>query len=272
MPSRFQDQGFLADDMASWADWNSPSASGHVALAKDITHFVHSLIYSIRIPRSDCHGRRGLVGPITALLALRSVGLYQGIFLMVRRGMVHEAAILGRALLELQYKVNGIQSDPACALAYAAEDEHFRLRIINNFLNYPDLVPDGTAESDLMELKVELEESIETAGHPREFKTWEWAKFAGMESSYRVIYAYLSAFTHGGARHLESMMIVDEDDELKALAFEPTVDEKVMQFASESILQVIHVLDREFGLYIGSEIDIFSARLLALMTKEQGGA
>lgn len=260
MEAHFQQAGFLADEMQEWAAAHSPRAARHMRLANDISVFVQSRIYYVHIRRKDCHQRREYRQPIVALLFMRGMSAFQAGILLAQRGMPAEAGTACRSLLDLVFKCYAIERDPSALPIFMAEDEHYRLRLCRNLLKHPELYQGAVTEAELRERIATIKKTIEEMEHHKELPMAEWARMAGMESSYRTVYAYFSSYVHTGVRTLENMTVI-EDDVLEELKFEPVVSESIFSCANEYVLFLCQAMAREFGLDWDEQLTRFRATL-----------
>ncbi len=261
----FEEYGFLADELADWAASRSPRVARHIALAFDVSRFIQSRLYKIGIPRADCHERRARQEPIVVTLALRGIALFQGVFLLARRGMAVEAAIMCRSLLDLLFKCVAIPRQQEALLTYMGEDEHYRLTLARNLLQHPELFEGHTTAERLRIVIKQLKHRIRKSGQKRQLSMRKWAQHADMLQWYRTIYAQLSNFVHAGVRNLEPMFILDENRELDCFAFEPHFDETTLTCATEAVLILWATLERELGRYQSDELLRFRDRLVELV-------
>jgi hypothetical protein len=197
-----ESQGFLDDEILSVVDKNRNDNSAAYALCVEVNQLANTILYLMKVHVEDVQEL------LVACLFARSVSTYQGSILMIERGMVAEARILIRSLVEIMFRLVAICRDETLAQSYILEDQRQRKKFISKFRTLKERSFE-VDQSLLDELEAEIQRQIKEH-NIGELKTEFFAKKAGMEDYYKTVYAIFSGTVHTYSRDLAEYLVPDE--------------------------------------------------------------
>lgn len=226
------ERGYLGKEIENWIKKHRKENKGWFGLAEAINGFAHKTMYDFNITGND---PRHLV---VSTAYIRSLSHFQGTILMAERGMIYEAGILTRGLLETLFVLCAAAKDSNFALQYIDSAELTKLDNVGKMLL-------GGAEIIRIVRETITEDEIEAKRQAlkekgiRKFKISEIAEKAELTDYYRVNYSFFSlTAAHTTPNSLDKYVEVASDGALVCLLWGPDVKgvSKILSVAIESCL------------------------------------
>ena len=204
--SQIEEEGFLSTE----------SEDGKVHLigkyqelfdyARELNHLCMEILVNLKIDWEDEHKL------IVQTLFLRLVEGFQGIFLMLERGMMPESKVLTRSMLEVTFTLVALQKKPDLISAYLDQHHDSHRRSLKSALKFknPNLreaVKKHGIEKLFIEKKKELKDKELNVLSPK-----EWADAAELEDFYNVYYVIYSNSIHSNLSALDDHVDKKEDE------------------------------------------------------------
>lgn len=187
-------------------------------LCERLNELTHDILFSLSIDTEDV--QQSLV----VCLFQRAASLFQGAVIMTERGMHAETIILLRSLLEVVFRIAAISKNRDIAKAYALEDEAHRRKWINKFNLLSDEMKEAVGNPEHDELLEEIKQNIKDK-NIKELSTQWFAEQAGLADTYHSVYSVLSRTVHVNVRDLESLLVLDDKNEIVDFNYGPNNEE-----------------------------------------------
>jgi len=245
--SSIEREGFLANQISQWIVKHRSENSEWFCLCEEINRFSHSTMLTMTI-----HNKY-LPELIGASLYIRAMSNYQGIILMVERGMINEAKALLRCLLECTFAVVAIDKDKTIVNQFILEDKIQRRDYLKAYKRNKEMgIPhaEGAPSMDEIETLLKDIESQITEGNIKKLSKRDLAKKADLITIYDSAYKILSSTIHVNARDLEQYLELSESGEVKRLLWGPDVKkiDFILFTAAETMLFVLTAISHIFSL------------------------
>jgi hypothetical protein len=251
------DKGFLSEEMANWIDKHRGENAKYFNLCEDINKFSQKTMLSL-----EAHNKC-LPEILLASLLVRAVSNFQGIILLIERGMKNESETLLRCLLEIEFAARAILKNPKFALDLVNNDLFDRKRCLNACTRSKDLKQE---EIQLARKKVgEIIRQIKRM-KLKEITTRDMAKKADLIGLYDSAYRKLCGSIHAGVHSLEQYLETNKSGEINRFLWGPdTVGiDIVLLTAAESILYILNDIFQVFSIAVPEEYNLFSSRFQTL--------
>ena len=247
--SDFNTNGYLSKEMEDWTSGEHFAADDLYNLAIRINQFAQRILYRLRINNEDPQEL------LMSTLYIRVLGIYQGTILMVTKGMIIEAKILSRSLLEILYRIGAISKSKEIAIEFIRQDHITQKKTINKLNMLSENVKDSLKLSKLSEKYAELKDEI-SAMDIKERRTQWFAAKAELLDSYNTAYSTFSNAVHSNVRELESYLVLQNKDKVISFKYGPTARHRpvVLLTLLESMLQIIGFMAATFDLDISEEL------------------
>lgn len=203
--------------------------------ARELNEVAHRALFCVKITRTD------LQHILLAALLQRGMKAFQAAIILVERGLVEEAEVALRTLLEVTFKTVAVAKSPEVALAFVAEDETHRRKFIKKYKLLSAASQDPTRLDDLEKLLAETTARIRQIG-ATELKIRWFAEKAELLDLYNSAYTILSATAHVGVRTLENSLEIGADDLVVSMTygFSDSGIEATVLTACETLLITLH--------------------------------
>ena len=230
-PEYLYEHSFLDAQIIEWIDVCREQFKSWFSLANQVNS--HSLSSMFQL---DAHNQV-IHELMLASLYLRTLHNYQGAILMAERGMVTQARVLARAMLDSIFPLVAISKDHEFAKVYA---ENHLLQQVKYYEKAKKLENARIPEIDdpkNLEKEEELRKQIKDLG-VKHITTEELARRADLYEWYLTAYALLSGTVHSRAGDLEEYLVLTEEQEIKELDWGPRTKgmKTLMMTAIESML------------------------------------
>lgn len=209
-----KENGFIGTEIQSWIEKCRERHASFFNLANEVNRFCHARLFAVDLRNRPFHE------VLVLTICLRVLSNYQAAMLLCERGMMSEAMVMARAMIESVFMVCAVARDEQLARDYVNEDQKGRLRFLNKLRSLHGSLPPKVNDQDIGQLENTIKIEIKTVGI-RERSTEEWAKEAGMHSWYLTVYAALSTAVHAKVRDLERYLVEDNEGNLNGLQWGP---------------------------------------------------
>ena len=208
-------KGFLSNDLENWRKRNNKNFEVYFKLFSDFNDFAQKLAFQLKI-----HNDNSDELFITCLF-IRCLSTYQAIFILLETGMINEAKVLLRTLIEILFQIVAICKNKNFSKEYILQDSINRKKLVRKTMKWQEEVKKSKVELDLNKLLQEVELDIKTKSI-KEFKTIDYAKKANLLDYYYTAYALLSSTVHANSRDIESHLLFDTEGIVTSFNWGPT--------------------------------------------------
>ena len=210
-----EEEGFLGIRVRDWIDGIRSKYSDFFELATDVNKVCQKVMLELDVKSRNSRGI------IVASLYIRSLNTFQGLYLLAERGMMAQARILARALMEGLFTLCAISKKPELFDVLIKEDKKNRLKFLSKYRAFHGgKLPDTVDQTEIEAIEKELKANVKKESIRRR-NTEEWAEDAGLTSWYLTAYAVLSDSVHVKVRDLEDHLRIDERAEIVEFLWGP---------------------------------------------------
>jgi len=245
--SSIEKSGFLSNQISQWIEKHRGENKLCFELCEKINEFSHStmcdmVIHNMYLPEI-----------IVSSLYVRAMSNFQGIVIMAERGMINEAKVLLRCLLECMFAIVAIDKDKNIVKQFVLEDLLQRRDYLKAYKRNRDK---GIAQSGGAPSKEKIDKLLKEINNQikinsvKKMTTRDLAEKAGFITTYDSAYKLLSGTIHVNTRDLEQYLKINEIGEIKKILWGP--DTKEIDFilfnAAESMIFVLNAISRLFSI------------------------
>jgi hypothetical protein len=254
--SPLHERGFLSKDIESWIQKHRTENREWFELAEDINFFSNKNLYPLSITKSSA--KHLLV--ITAYL--RCLSEYQGVILLIERGMIYEAATLARGLLETIFVLCAASKSSDFALQYIDSHNLIKYDLVKKMLDANKSMRE-TIEATITKEEINKKrEELKSKG-TRNFMIAEIAEKADLVVLYRVNYSFLSLLAaHPTPYSLDKYFEVGPDGEPVGFFWGPDVEgvDKILSIVVETTIIAIEHVNEVFEQPWHQHIEAFKSK------------
>jgi len=250
------ENGFLDEDIGSWIKKHRDEHRSLFDICQEVNLIAQTNLHKLNINSKDVQEI------LLALLHVRALSAYQGSLLLIERGMLTEAKILLRTLLEILFRIRAISKSREIAQAYILEDEQHRKKFINKFKQLSDSVKEAQGNPELDDLLNTLNQNI-AERDIKELQTQWFANKAGLDDFYNSAYSLFSLSVHANVRNLEELVVADEKGNIKEFLYGPDVTgiPLLLLTAGEALIMITYDISRIFKLNLKEQLEAIHHRL-----------
>lgn len=250
------ENGFLDEGINSWIGKHRDEHRSLFDICQEVNRIAQTNLYKLNIHSKDVQEI------LLALLLIRALSAYQGSLLLIERGMLTEAKILLRTLLEILFRIGAISKSREIAQAYVLEDEKHRKKFLNKFKLLSDSVKEAHGNPELDDLLNTLNQNI-AERDIKELQTQWFAKKAGLDDYYNSAYSLFSLSVHANVRGLEELVTADEEGNVKEFLSGPDVVgiPLLLLTAGEALIMITYDISRAFKLDLENQLEKIHQRL-----------
>lgn len=174
---------------------------------------------------------------LVAALLPRLLTAFHGCVHTAERGLVSEAILLARKILEVMFRLVAIAKSREVAEKYVRSDEARRKRVLKKLRLLESVEHSEDRLRSIEKLETELDQSIQRDGI-REMDTLGYATAAGLADFYNSAYVHFSGSAHANARDLEELLQLDGDGDVETVVFGPSykMQTDILATAIESVI------------------------------------
>jgi hypothetical protein len=214
--SSLNEAGFLSSEINEWIQKHRKENEKWFALSERCSNLGQQVLLSIKVSNND------LQKLLVSLWFNRLLSHFQAIVLLMERGMLYEAQILLRTLVEVSFSLVAVAENPEISQDFLKDDKAQQLKALNTYMNLPkhlrtqDEQQEAGVRKKIEDLKCEICKNIY-----KELKTEYIAQKANMTEYYNTIYASLCNTVHSRIRDLESHLLLNKDNDIQQLNWGP---------------------------------------------------
>jgi len=230
--SSLREAGFLSAEINEWIQKHRKENTKWFSLSDRCSKLGQQILLSLKMNNND------LQRILVALWFNRLLSHFQAIVLLTERGMLYEAQILLRTLVEVSFSLIAVAEHQEICQEFLQDDKVQQLKALNTYMNLPKrLRTQDEQQPDISNLIGTLKSEIYSKKY-KELKTEYIAQRAGMTDYYNTIYGSLCSTVHSRIRDLESHLLLNEGDEVKQLNWGPDVSrlDTVLLTANETLI------------------------------------
>lgn len=209
--SKIEEEGFLSDEAEDGKTYIYEKYADFFNFAKDVNKLCMKLLTSLKIDWKNDHKL------IVHTLFLHIVENFQGVFLLLERGMMPQAKVLTRSMLETVFILVALQKKPNLLKAFLDQHDEAHIRSLKSALKFKnkslrDAAKRHGIEKLYVKKKAELKNKELTPLSPK-----EWSDESELEDFYNVYYVIYSNSIHSNLSALDDH-IDESPDELNLSA------------------------------------------------------
>ena len=248
--------GFLDDDINTWIEKHRIENKSLFDLCIEINQIAQTQLYKL-----DVHSKE-VQEILLCLLFIKSLSSFQGSILLIERGMLTEARVILRTLLEILYRIGAISKNKEIAVAYVQADERNRRKFLNKFKLLSDSVKEAHGNPELDDLLNTLNQNIDEKDI-KELQTQWFAHKAGLDDNYNTAYSLFSSSVHANVRDLEELVIADDEGNIKEILSGPDVTgiPVLLLTGCEALILITHDISKYFQLGLEKQLEALHKRL-----------
>jgi hypothetical protein len=222
----FETDGFFAAEMSQWIQMHRAEQPAWFDLALRFNRYAHRVCNQLEIRSSDAQQM------LCVSLLMRSLEHFQGMFIMLDRGMISAARVLLRCQVEAIFSLCAIERKPDEVVGPFVLADWIVQRKALNKIKLNIVKGDGGEfseeeraglEARLNECSAEIEDKDIS-----EVKVWWLAKQADMMATYNAVYPYLSGSVHSNSRDLDRYIQTNANGDATGLLWGPQTEGTVM--------------------------------------------
>lgn len=262
--SPLEHHGFVGEQIKEWITNIRSDHSDLFDLAVDTNKLCQKAMFEL-----DAHSRHEQE-VIIASLYMRSLATFQGVTLLSERGMIPQARILARALLETVFTLCALCKKSELVNVFINEDKKKRLKFLYKFRKfYGGKFPDDTKPDEIEKLEKELQADV-NRDKIQTRKTEDWAEDAGLTAWYLTAYAVLSDSVHTKVSDLERHIATDEKGEIAEFKWGPDVSglDEVLLLGIETMIVALQSTIDFFRSQRDEAVKDLRARLESIILKK----
>jgi hypothetical protein len=258
--------GFLSQDLTVYIEKLSMKHKDLFDLASEVNRFSQETMLSLNV-----HSKNAQELLVTTVL-IRCLGHYQASIILCQRGMIPDARIIARALIEAMFILVAISKNYRLAVEYAHEDEFQRLKAIQRYRQMHNAPPPGWTEGQMAAFEAQVKKTINDKSLKK--RTTEcWAKEADMHSWYLSPYFDLSESVHVKSRDVSVHIITNSENEPKEFKWGPS--EEGMRLVLGTVIEAMCVTIKHaasvFKVEVGENVDRFMGSLRSIDLNDSSG-
>jgi hypothetical protein len=255
----FEKEGFLSQEAEEYKSKVINDNQGLFHLCFELNTLAHGFKYDLQVHNQDAQEM------ILGCLLIRLLNNFQGIVILTNYGLVIEAKILLRSMLETLFILKICCEDKDFINKYIKSDQVYRYKLLNIPENNPDRIFDALREYATKDIKKQVKENIKV-DNIKEFEIYELAEKAGLKSHYDSAYRLLCNTSHSGVRSLEEYLVLDEKREVQILNSGPIEKDfdLVLITAMDNLCLGLHCIFYFFKIDKRSIVDEFRKKIIEL--------
>lgn len=201
--SKFDEDGFLAEDNLDFIHALESRYGKHIELCKELNTYSQKLQYELVVHNKHTPEL------LSSILFSRVLTTYQAALLVSFKGMRQQVNILIRCILEPLFPLVAISKDQAFSYELVKSDTVEDLKALNKLIRYQE----RNNIDDAKFAQAKAQKSIITKRIKKDnlkgISVFDCAKKAGLEDWYDTLYAFTSSTLHSSVRSLEESLHLD---------------------------------------------------------------
>lgn len=247
--TKFETDGFLSAEISEFETTISARYAEKFKLATETNRLTHRVIYAIK-PHSE-----HVPDLLLATLLIREASSYQGLLILLSKGLETQAKGLLRILAELMFVTGAIRKDENFVSEYVLSEDISRVKSLEAIARDKQSRGEDVDEKT-KELIAALREKIRK-DELSTFSTEQIARKAGLSSYYDTLYRFTSMAVHASPRELNTAFELDSSGNVVALNYGPVVADLDMHldYAISMMLYAVHEVASHFKIDVIAEIE-----------------
>jgi hypothetical protein len=194
---------------------------------------------------------------ITFALFLRMLGIFEGSYILIERGMVSETKVLLRTLMEALFSLRAIAKDKEGAEQFYQEHNYLKYMALKKMLQANSQVIPLNGRDHSKRL-AELENEVKTK-KLKPLSVENWAKKANLHDFYISAYSYFSWTAHSNIMEIGQLLNGESDDSVRKIILSPNFEEvcKYLMTGIECIVIALGSINELFNLKENNKIEEF---------------
>jgi hypothetical protein len=240
--SEFGEEGFLSTEINNLTEKCHTNYKEWFELHESINRYCWGLTSRLKF-HSDNRQEY-----ITFALFLRMLGIFEGSYILIERGMVSETKVLLRTLMETLFSLRAIAKDKEEAERFYQEHDYLKYTALKKMLQANSQVIPLNGRDHSKRL-AELENEVKT----RKLKpssVEDWAKKAELHDFYISAYSYFSWTVHSNIMEIGQLLNGESDDSVRKILLSPNFEEvcKYLMTGIECIVIALGSINELFHL------------------------
>jgi len=258
----FEKEGFLCQEAEQYKSKIINDNKELFNLCFELNTLAHASKYDLQIHNQEAQEM------MLGCLMIRLLNNFQGIVILSNYGLVVEAKILLRSMLETLFILKICCEDKDFIDKYIKSDQVYRYKLLNIPRNNPDHIFDALREYATEDIKKQVKDNIKV-NNIEGFEIYELAEKAGLKSHYDSAYRLLCNTSHSGVRSLEEYLVLDERSEVRILNSGPIEKDfdLVLITAMDNLCLGLFCIFAFFKVDKLSMIEEFRKRIIQLKTE-----
>jgi hypothetical protein len=241
--SDFERQGFLSDEAQQLGRTLTKKDDILWTEARAVNEFCQAFQYELNVHKHS------LSETLSAVMYARTLTTYQGVLVLLERGMEQQAKMLLRCAFESLFPLVAISRDANFADRILVSEELERLKGLNKLIRYWERSGDPEGEiENARKLAGEIKTQLAKVDG-KKLSIVDTAEAAGLVDWYDTVYSLLSNTVHSSIRSLEDHLHVDANGDVEAMKNEPSYEDagKLLATGLESMLHALLAASAVFG-------------------------
>jgi hypothetical protein len=241
--SSLEESGFLSFQIHDYVEAIRSRHSESFSVLASINRFAQELQYKLDVKPDNVQSI------VCGTLYARTLSTYQAAIIVAERGMIPQARMLLRCLLESLFSLVAISKSTELAKKFINADERQRLKMFNKVQSWKaDNLREIAKQSTTDVTKESIEQAIKEK-NAKSISVEQMAIKAGLHDWYLTAYAVFSGSVHTSVRDLETHLVLDKDRNIISLTNEPSEEglDRLLLTAAEAMLHALKAAERQFN-------------------------
>ncbi len=266
--SPLDQNGFLGAEINNWIQKHRNDHIGWFSLCGYLNTLSQKALGQMAFKKGDS---QKIVGNV---LFGRIVSNYQGVIVLIERGMLYEALTLLRSMLESLFTLGAVTNNEDFAMDYIDEDEHHRLNLLKKMKKLEAEKRDQFFGMSKEEIDRHIED-LSSQIHEKQIKRFtieELSKMANLHDFYLIHYPYLSSTVHSKPRSLDSYLHNEVSDDVMKIVWGPDIEKDEIDMVLLQVIEFMELslraVDQLFKFDLEKTLDEFNRRKVDLGEKD----
>lgn len=181
--------GFLSPDIHNWKRKIHDQFSDIFSLAYDLNRFAQKQLFSMEVHNDNAKE------PLIATFYIRSLSSFQGTIILLEKGMLNEAKILCRNLIEILFALVACIKHDDIVKHYVMSDDIDKIKSLNKLITYHKEDKEKIDLTELEKKKSDLKKNLDDITKT-DLTTEYLSRKAGLHNHYLTVYHLLSKTVH----------------------------------------------------------------------------
>jgi len=239
------DEGFLSPEIDLFEKNIEIEYSYILDKIKSYNIFFQQTAFEMKVGEND------LVHWCLLALYIRALSMYQTIILISKKGIINEANILVRSLLEIQYIIIALSKYPILVKEYLGQEAIEMKRILKNSKKWMDKIPKKITLSEIENKLKDIEKEI-GIHNLKKFTIKDFAISADLLLEYEINYGIFCLTGHSNIYDIKKHFVVDDKGIISSFNWGPNKNNlnTTLQISTETMFRILSSLRDAFQLDI----------------------